>query len=52
MSAPPSLQELNNAIKHMKTGKPLGADNIPLELFFHAGPKLKKHLMQLLLEIW
>jgi len=50
MSAPPSLQELNNAIKHMKTAK--GLDNIPLEFFLHAGPKLKNHLMQLLLKVW
>ena len=52
MSAPPSLQELNNAVKHMKTAKTLGPDNIPLEIFPHAGPKLKNHLMQLLLKIW
>jgi len=36
----------------MKTGKGAGPDNIPLEFFLHAGPKLKKHLMQLLLKIW
>jgi len=52
MSAPPSPQELNNAIKHMKTGRALGADNLPLEFFLHAGQNLKKHLIQLLLKIW
>ena len=50
--AQPSLQELNNAIKYMKTGKAPGPDNILLEFFLHAGQKLKKHLMQLLLKIW
>jgi len=52
MSTPPSLQERNHDTKHMKIAKAPGADNIPLEFFLHAGPKLKNHLMQLLLKIW
>ena len=45
------MQDLNNAINHLKTGKAPEPDNIPLELIACGGPKLKNHLMQLMLMI-
>lgn len=52
MSLPPSMQELNKAINHMKPGKAPGPDNIPLELITFGGPELKNSLLLLILKIW
>ena len=49
MSAPPSLNALSNAIKHIKTRKAQGPDSAGVIL--HEAPKLLNNLMQVLLKI-
>ena len=52
MALPPSIQEYNKALTHMKPGKAPGPDNIPLELITNGGPELRNRLMLLILKIW
>ncbi|XP_076059549.1 uncharacterized protein LOC143036186 [Oratosquilla oratoria] len=52
MSLPPTLQELDVALKQMRQGKAAGPDNIPTELLTHGGLVLKMRLHSLILKAW
>ncbi|KAI4814308.1 hypothetical protein KUCAC02_003508 [Chaenocephalus aceratus] len=52
MGEPPSLGEVQDAIKNMKNNKAAGPDGIPAEVLKKGGPDLLKHIHALLLKIW
>ena len=50
---PPSLMsEVEDATKHLKTGKAPGLKGIPSEFIIISGPKVKKTLLTLCTRIW
>ncbi|XP_076042115.1 uncharacterized protein LOC143026011 [Oratosquilla oratoria] len=50
MALPPTFQEFDAALKHMRQGKAAGPDNIPTELLTHGGLILKTRLHFLILK--
>ncbi len=52
MGEPPSLDEVQDAIKKMKNNKAAGPDGIPAEVLKKGGPDLLKHIHALFLKIW
>lgn len=52
MGAPPSLEEVHDAIRKMKNNKATGPDGIPGEVLKEGGPYLLNHIHALLLKIW
>ena len=49
---PPTQNEINYIIQHLKPNKAAGSDNISPELIKHGGRTLKKKLYNLFLKIW
>lgn len=52
MGAPPSLREVQDAIRKMRNNKAVGPDGIPAEVLKAGGPDLLSHIHALLLKIW
>ncbi|KAE8299947.1 hypothetical protein D5F01_LYC00071 [Larimichthys crocea] len=52
MGEPPSLEEVQDAIKKMKYNKAAGPDGIPADVPKEGGPDLHRHIHALLLKIW
>ena len=52
MGEPPSLEEVQDAIRTMKNNKATGPDGIPAEVLKEGGPVLLEHIHSLLLKIW
>ena len=53
MGEPPSLEEVQDAIRTMKNNKATGPDGIPAEgILKKGGPVLLEHIHSLLLKIW
>lgn len=49
---PPDLEEVVDAILHMKNNKAPGPDGLPAEIFKHGGDELHRALHDLILTIW
>nr|VZI11968.1 unnamed protein product [Spirometra erinaceieuropaei] len=52
LDLPPSLQETIRAVQQLSSGKALGSDAIPAEVYKHGGPLLMDHLTALFQEMW
>ncbi|XP_076069733.1 uncharacterized protein LOC143041609 [Oratosquilla oratoria] len=52
LSDPPTKEEVTKAIMHMSSGKALGADSIPAEVYAFGGSKLTKNLTSLFSFMW
>nr|VZI25414.1 unnamed protein product [Spirometra erinaceieuropaei] len=52
LDLPPSLQETIGAVPQRSSGKALGSDAIPAEVYKHGGPQLMDHLTALFQEMW
>ncbi len=52
LAAPPTLEEVEEAIQKMKNNKAAGPDGIPAEIFKAGGPKLAAHVHALIEKIW
>ncbi|KAI8516668.1 hypothetical protein Bbelb_052490 [Branchiostoma belcheri] len=52
LAEPPSLQEVEKAIKQMNNNKASGPDSIPAEVYKCGGPDLTTRLHSILLRIW
>nr|VZI36144.1 unnamed protein product [Spirometra erinaceieuropaei] len=52
LDLPPSLQETIRAVQQLSSGKALGSDAIPAEVYKHGGPQLMDHLTALFQEMW
>ena len=52
LTAPPTLQELERAIREMKNNKAAGADGIPAELYKLGGQTIQIKLHTIILKIW
>jgi hypothetical protein len=48
----PTMQEVDKALRRLKTGKSPGIDDIPPEALIHGGPDLKQRLLSLLRIAW
>jgi hypothetical protein len=48
----PTMAEVDLAIKQMSKGKAPGTDEIPAEIYKHAGPNLRAKLLDLFLILW
>lgn len=49
---PPTLQDVNDALKRLKNNKSPGPDGIPAELLKHAGSEVAKVLHRIVLSVW
>lgn len=52
MGEPPSLDEVQDAIRKVRNNKAAGPDGIPAEVLKKGGPDLLKNIHALLLKIW
>lgn len=52
MGAPPSLKEVQDAIRNMNNNTAAGPDGIPAEILKAGGPDLLRHIHALLLRVW
>ena len=52
MSDPPTIEEVQSAIKNSKSNKSPGVDGIPAEIFKAGGARLTEKLHQLILRCW
>lgn len=52
LDAPPTLEEIENAVKLLKNGKAPGPDSLPAEIFKHGGRQLRAKLHTLFQKIW
>lgn len=52
LSDPPTMEELEKAIRQTKQGKAAGPDAIPAEIYKNGGPELTQRLFDLFLKIW
>lgn len=52
MLQPPSIEEIEKAIKRLKNNKASGADGIPAELLKHGGPTLHQAIHEVIVHVW
>ena len=52
LGEPPSLDEVDNAIKLLKNNKAPGLDELPAEIFKHGGREIRAKLHYLFCKIW
>ncbi|BHF79977.1 hypothetical protein SprV_0702310100 [Sparganum proliferum] len=52
LGLPPSLQETIRVVQQLSSGKALGLDAIPAEVYKHGGPQLMDHLTALFQRMW